>query len=248
MKTHFIIALILLTGLCTAPDLSQSADTVSLATLDWEPYIGEKLKGQGYVATLVRESYKAAGYTTEIKFMPWARVVAMTKEGKYDGYLPEYYTETLKTDFLVSDPFPGGPLGFFKRKAEAIDFKILEDLKPYKIGVVRGYVNTDAFDKASFLQKDIANNDLTNLKKLIGKRIDLAIGDKFVGLYLLKQEIPDLAGEVEFIEPPLEEKSLYLCIAKKTPDAEAKLKAFNNGLKTIRDNGTLSSIMKTNGF
>lgn len=248
MRNLFLLVLILCTGLCACPDLSRSANTVNLATLDWEPYIGEKLKDQGYVATLVREAYRVSGYTSDLKFMPWARVVAMAREGKFDGYLPEYYSETLKKDFLVSEPFPGGPLGFFKRKGENISFKTLEDLKDYTIGVVRGYVNTEAFDKASFLQKDVANNDLTNLKKLIGKRIDLAIADKFVGLYLLKQEMPDKAGEVEFILPPLEEKNLYLCIAKKAPDAEAKLKAFNEGLKIIRDNGTLSSIMKANGF
>lgn len=172
----------------------------------------------------------------------------MAKEGKYDGYFPEYYVESLKNEFLVSEPFPGGPLGFFKRKADSISFTTLTDLKPYKIGVVRDYVNTEEFDKADYLQKDVANNDITNLRKLAGNRLDLVVIDKFVGNYLIKQEMPDKQDELEFVTPALEEKSLYLCISKKVPDAEAKMKAFNEGLKTIKVNGKLATIMKANGF
>ncbi|MBU1564610.1 MAG: transporter substrate-binding domain-containing protein [Proteobacteria bacterium] len=248
MKKLCLLSLSLFVLLCFVHGTLQAGGSVTLATLDWEPYIGEKLPDQGYVASLVRESYKATGYTTKIAFMPWARVVAMAKEGKYDGYLPEYYAELLKAEFFLSEPFPGGPLGFFKKKADNISFKTLNDLKDYKIGVVRDYVNTEAFDKADFLQKEVANNDLTNLRKLVGSRLDLVVADKFVGTYLLKQDMPDKVGEIEFVTPALEEKSLYLCISKKVPDAEAKIKAFNDGLKIITDNGTLVNIMKANGF
>ncbi|MDP3480841.1 MAG: transporter substrate-binding domain-containing protein [Desulfoprunum sp.] len=248
MKKNLVFVLSALLISCFLPNIARAANTVTLASLDWEPYIGEKLKDQGYVDSLAREAFKASNYTVKISFMPWARVVAMTKEAKYDGYLPEYFAESLKTDFLVSEPFPGGPLGFFKRKTDAITFKTLEDLKAYKIGVVRDYVNTVEFDKATFLQKDVANNDITNLRKLVGKRLDLVVVDKFVGLYLLKQDMPDQAQEVEFMAPVLEEKSLYLCISKKTPDAEAKIKAFNDGLKIIKDNGTIDALLKANGF
>lgn len=248
MKNFFLLSFGILALLCCIDRPLFAGNTVKLATLDWEPYIGLKLPDQGYVASLVREAYKATGYSVEMSFMPWARVVAMAKEGKYDGYLPEYYADSLKDDFFVSESFPGGPLGFFKRKADNITFTSLADLKSYKIGVVRDYVNTEEFDKADFLQKDVANNDITNLRKLTGKRIDLVVADKFVGTYLLQQDLPDKAGEIEFMVPALEEKSLYLCIAKKVPEAEAKIKAFNDGLQTIKDNGTLARIMKVHGF
>ena len=243
-----VILLILSAVIGFSPDRLQAADTITLASLDWEPYIGRKMPDQGYVAVLAREAFKVSGYQVKISFMPWARVVAMAREGKYDGYIPEYYDESLKNDFLISEPFPGGPLGFFKRKGQEIPFKNLEDLKPYRIGVVRDYVNTEEFDKASFLQKDVAHNDLTNLRKLIGKRLDLAVMDKFVGMNLLRQEMPGHVQEVEFMEPVLEEKSLYLCISKKVPEAEVKMKAFNDGLKTMTENGTVAALLKASGF
>lgn len=248
MKNAFLLSLVLIASLAIPPGPARSENTVNLATLDWEPYIGAKMKDQGYVAILVKEAYRAAGYTVKFSFMPWARVVAMARAVRYDGYLPEYFAESLQADYLVSDPFPGGPLGFFKRKADPIVFKSLEDLKPYKIGVVRDYVNTGEFDRAGYLMKEEANNDVINLRKLVGKRVDLVVMDKVVGLYLMHQDMPDRLQEVEFMEPPLEEKKLYLCISRKTPDAEAKMRAFNNGLKIIKNNGKLTAILKANGF
>lgn len=189
-----------------------------------------------------------SGYPVQFKFMPWARAVEKAREGVYDGYLPEYYSESLQKDFFVSDPFPGGPLGIFKRKADQISFRTLSDLKPYTIGVVRGYINTREFDEAAYLHKVVANNDIANFRMLVGKRIDLVVADKFVGTYLLRRDMPDREGDVEFMGPILEEKNLYLCISKKTINAESKIKAFNEGLKVIKENGKLASILHDNGF
>lgn len=248
MKKYLILLLGFLLSSCFLQHTVRAENIVKLASLEWEPYIGTKLKDQGYAAILTREAFKASGYSVEISFMPWARVVAMAREGKYDGYLPEYSAESLKNDFLVSDPFPGGPLVLFKRKSDSITYTSLADLKPYKIGVVRDYVNTEEFDKALFLQKELANNDTTNLRKLMGKRIDLVVMDKFVGIYLMKQDFPDHVEEIDILSQVLEEKSLHLCISKKSPDAETKMKAFNDGLKIIKDNGMVEALLKTNGF
>lgn len=224
------------------------AETIKLATLEWEPYIGEKLKNQGYVAEVVIQAFKKAGYEVQIDYMPWARVITLAKKGTYDGYFPEYYSDSLKENFHVSDAMPGGPLGLFKRKGEAISYSTIKDLSPYKIGVVRGYINTAEFDAADYLKKDEANDDLTNFRKLLKKRIDLVVADKFVGLYVVKLNLPDNLNDIEFIEPPLESKDLFVCISKNSPEAFMRIKAFNTGLKAITDDGTVKQILKNHGF
>jgi polar amino acid transport system substrate-binding protein len=227
---------------------SVNAEKLRLSTLNWEPYIGEKLKEQGFVAEVVKKAYASEGYEVELTYLPWARVVAMAKNGEFDGYLPEYYAESLKKDFLVSDPYPGGPLVFFKRKGQNITFNSLNDLKPYTIGVVRGYVNTVEFDNASFLKKDPVRDDITNIKKLTAGRIDLMVADKFVGYHLIETQYPKAKGKLDVVEPVLEKKELYLCISKKTANSAKKLSAFNNGLKKLTSSGDLDKILKKHGF
>jgi len=43
-------------------------------------------------------------------------------------------------------------------------------------------------------------------------------------------------------------KDLYLCISRKTADADQKLADFNKGLEQIKKDGTLEKIMKNHGF
>lgn len=249
IKKFFLLltAFTLTCALCVPAAMAEDK-VVRIATLDWEPYIGQKLDGNGFVAEIIREAFKRSGYELQLDFYPWARVVKLASEGKYDGYAPEYYSEEIKQHSVFSDPFKGGPLGFFKRKDEDINYSNLEDLKPYRIGVVRGYVNTAEFDAADYLEKDEAVDDLTNLRKLLKKRINLAVMDKYVGAYLLKQNMPDEAGDLVFLEPPLKVLDLYVCFSLKAPEYEAKLKAFNEGLKQIKDDGTFDAILKKHGF
>ena len=224
------------------------AEKVVLTTLDWEPYIGKKLDNGGFVAEIATEAFKRGGYDLEIKYYPWARTKMMAVNGEVDGYFPEYYAEDLKEHSLLSDPFEGGPVGFFKRTGSPITYSTLEELKDCKIGVVRGYVNEENFDAADYLKKEEVKDDLTNIKKLLAERIDLFVGDKFVGFYLLQQNMPHMVGQMQFIEPALANMNLYVCVSKKTADADKKQAAFNAGLESMKADGTLKEIMNKHGF
>lgn len=230
---------------------------VVLNTLDWEPYIGEKLPGKGYVYEIVNEAFKSMGYQVEIRFVPWARAVDEGETGHVDGIFPEYMDEGRLASFVYSASYPGGPLGFLARKDSKISIpgdlqkdqtRTLQGMKQYSFGVVRDYVNTKEFDGASFLKKDVADSDEQNIRKLQAKRSDLIVIDKFVAQYLIKTKLPQAASELEFLEPPLEVKPLYVLFSKKTPGAAQKLKDFNEGLAKLQKAGTIKTILKTHGF
>lgn len=242
--------------LATQPIHAQNKK-VSLTTLDWEPYIGEKLQGKGYVYEIVSEAFKSVGYQVEIHFYPWARAVDEAESGKADGLFPEYYSDERKANFVFSSSFPGGPVGFLARKESRITFpgdpqkeqtKTLQGMKQYSFGVVRDYINTKEFDAASFLKKDVSDNDEQNIKKLLAKRTDLIFIDKFVAQYLIKTSIPQATNELEFLEPPLEVKPLYIVFSKKAPGYDQKRKDFDEGLAKLQKTGTIKAIMKKHGF
>ncbi|MFM8455093.1 MAG: substrate-binding periplasmic protein, partial [Gammaproteobacteria bacterium] len=161
---------------------------IKLSTLDWPPYIAEKLDPEsgkkGYVYDIIQAVMKEAGYEVQILFFPWARTVSAAKAGETDGYFPEYF---VAHDWCkLSDAFPGGPLGLYKRKDFRIAFSVdprmnqeqaLKDLKQYNFGVVRDYVNTEVFDKANYLKKEESVSDENNLRKLSNRRIDFVVID-----------------------------------------------------------------------
>ena len=216
---------------------------VTLASLDWEPYIGSKIQNNGYCAQIAVEAFKRGGYTVKIAYLPWERAVKESETGNYDGLFPEYFDQSRKEKFVYSDSFPGGPVGLMKRKDKAISFKKLQDLKPYTIGVVRGYINTAEFDAASYLKKTQSEGDDVNIKNLYNKQLDLIFIDQYVAQYIIKTQYPAYASELEFMKPALEKKDLYIAFSKKGKDSEAKRKAFNAGLKAMKADGTLQRII-----
>jgi len=247
-----ILSIVVVAGLLIGINTVFAGESITLNTLDWEPYIGEKLKNQGYVAEVVKEAFKRGGYDLKIRFRPWKRAVMESQRGAVDGYFPEYYSEEITTHAIFSEPFPGGPVGFFAIKGSTVNYDgNIETLKPYTIGVVRGYVNSEKFDAATFLQKEEVVDDITNIKKLIMERIALCVTDKFVGYYLYEQLDKDLKSknQIVFLDPPLDHKDLFVCISKATKKNPESIKnAFNKGLISMKADGSLEKILKSHGF
>lgn len=241
-RSGFFAAVLGLLMIFTGNAYSQGK-VVTLASLDWEPYIGSKISNNGYCAQIAVEAFKRSGYTVKIAYLPWERAVKESEAGNYDGLFPEYFDESRKVKFVYSDSFPGGPVGLMKRKDKAITFKKLQDLKPYTIGIVRGYINTAEFDAASYLKKTQSEGDDVNIKNLYNKQLDLIFIDQYVAQYIIKTQFPSYASELEFIKPALEKKSLYIAFSKKGKDSDAKRKAFNDGLKAMKADGSLQRIV-----
>lgn len=250
--TCLLLVLLLITSVSGATE-----KTVKLTTLAWEPYVGPGLYKNGYVSEIVVESFKRSGYTTTITFYPWARAVKTAENGQADGVFPEYYDTNRIANFVFSDPFPGGPVGLYKRKDTEASYPVdprvsqteaLKGLKGFRFGVVRDYINTAEFDAADFLLKEEVFSDELNIKKLYSRRIHFMFIDRKVAEYLIRHKFPQYEAELEFMEPPLENKLLYIAFSRQAPDYMAKLAAFNAGLQQIITDGTLARIMARHGF
>lgn len=225
-----------------------SEKLITLATLEWPPYVGEELEDYGFTSEIVTASFERMGYEVKIEFMPWARVLQEVEQGHYDAGFPAYYSEERANTYFLTDAFVEGPVVFYKQAGENITYTTLEDLKPYRIGVVLGYVNTPEFDAADYLQKDAANNDEQNLKKLLLNRLDLVVIDRFVAASIIDQSIPEAKDSLDFLSPPLEVKTLHVILSRNTENAEQKLKDFHEGLQQIIADGTFAQIMEKHGM
>ncbi len=239
---HLIVALVFWgTAAQAAPK------EIFLAAAEWPPYVGEDIRDYGFVSDIIGQAFKRVGYRVRYTFLPPKRVLKEVNAGAFDAGYPAYYSKERARNFLYSLPVAEGEMGFFKRKKMPISFRTLKDLAPYKIGVCLGFSYPSEFEAASFLEKEVAQNETLNLRKLIQGRIDLFITDRAAALAAINRSIPEGADTLEFMAPPLEARKLYL-IFEKNKRNEQKRNDFNRGLQMIMADGTVQKIMKKHGI
>lgn len=197
--------------------LPLKAEVLTLTSLEWPPYASRNVPEQGASVAVVKAAVEAMGHELKVEFYPWERAVHLAKtQNKYAGYFPEYLFEA--DDLLFSDPIGTGPLGFAENKSNPVVWSSLQDLKATKIGVVRGYINTEELDSMiarGEIQAVPVTTDNVNLKKVAANRIALAVIDKNVFGYLLQSD-NNLAKDRDSLQinaKLLEEKRLYVAFS-----------------------------------
>lgn len=236
-----------LSGACLIAAPAQAADTVYLVTTAYPPYYGPDLSKNGVITQIVTEALKRGGYTLKVDWLPWARALHDAEEGRADGAMGIWHSKEREQYFVYSSAMAPNQIGFFKRADSSIGFKALSELKPYKIGVVRGYANPKAFDVAKLTTEE-AGDDEANLRKLGAGRIDLVLIDKGVALYLIDTKLREFKGKLVWLDPSVDKLPMYVGFSRKAPGYEKKLAAFNKGLKEMEADGTLAKLIGQAGI
>lgn len=218
---------------------ASAKDTVRLTSLYWPPYSGPDLVGEGASIAVVRAAFESMGFKLEVAYYPWPRTLAKAEDpdSVYLGYTPEYYSPLVESKFIFSDMIGESPLAIIQRKTDPIHWNNTMDLRDYRIGVVRGYVNTTEFDYAvdrGVLEVDQSIDDATNLRKILHKRLDGVVMDPNVMDYLLKthDEFSELSGQIEANDKLLEMKKLFVCF-RRSDKGKKWVEVLNQGLKKI---------------
>lgn len=215
---------------------SVKADVLTLTSLEWPPYSSPKLMQNGASIAVVSAAIQAMGHELKVEFYPWERAVYLaTNDAQYAGYFPEYLFES--KEILFSNSIGLGPLGFVENSATPVTWASLSDLKPYKIGVVRGYVNTEELDQmiaTGVLKSEAVSSDSQNLAKVGHGRISLAVIDSNVFQYLLENTpaIDPIKANLQMNSQLLVEKSLHVAFTN-NPEGERWKNILNDGLSRI---------------
>jgi polar amino acid transport system substrate-binding protein len=223
------------------------AEALKIATTEREPYVGKALTGDGFIAQIVIEAFNRAGYTVNIDFIQRDKAVGDSAQGAYDAVFPEYYSKDRARDFIYSNFVSNCQVVFFRRESSHITYKTLKDLTPDKIGVVKGCINTEEFNNATYLKEIEAETDEENLRRLVNNEVDLIVIDKLAAQYLIKAKIPEASGKLDPIEPPLIIHPLFVIFPKKLPASEKRAKEFNKAYESMEKDGSIKSIMVKSG-
>ncbi|QJB57333.1 transporter substrate-binding domain-containing protein [Pseudodesulfovibrio sp. zrk46] len=232
--------------------IARADDTqLDFVTITWEPYAGEIIPGYGIASTIISKACARVGLTAKFHFLPWTRAMDETKAGDFDALYNAYYSPQRDEDYGVSECYFQTILTLCTKSSNSIDYDgTTQSLHKYRLGVVRGFVNTKAIDSDKELNKDEAENDVLNLRKLLHDRVDLIVIDKYQALHLVKNSpiIEADMADIRFIYPALEQKSLHVMFSKNRTGWQQKLELFNKGLKEIKKDGTLKAILLSYGF
>ncbi|WP_166366880.1 substrate-binding periplasmic protein [Pseudomonas akapageensis] len=218
------------------------AETLKLATGEFQPYVSESLPGQGLSSQIVRSAFEAAGYQTTLMFMPWRRAAAQTRAGHYAASYPWAMNEERKQHFLYSHPIYQGQIRFFA----LLDSPMADTRQWYG----KTLCIPDGWDTTQLLQpiehygfKLERPSDIENCLLMVGSgRVELtAINPMVAGslnrrLHLEHKVVP--VGEV--IATDLN----YLIVPRVLPDAVQLIDDFNRGLEHIHENGRYREIIE----
>mgnify|MGYP000203369747 CR=1 FL=1 len=228
-------------ALPTEKDLSH---VISLTNGEWAPYCSEKLPGGGVSAQITTAALAKEGFKTKYTYFNWTRALEIARQGEYRGGPGWFKSPEREKDFYYSDPIARVETVFFYRKDMAFDWQEISELSDYWIEGTRAYAYGELLDeaeKSKVIQLHRNENDLTGFRKLIGKRSELFICARAVGLKILRDNFSKEEREqITFHPRAISSKEIYLILNRKDKRNPALMKRFNAGLIKLRASGELA--------
>lgn len=214
------------------------AATRIMVTGEWPPYTGVEEADGGTMTAIVRAAYAAVGDDVRVGFFAWSRIRRLPQDNvDVTGSFPHYFSEERASRCHFSQPIGSSPMGLAVRLGRELRWTRLEDLGRYRIGTVKSYSNTPAFDRlvaSGRIRTVPAATDADNVRNLLSGKVDAVIIDRNVFAYLLSR--PPLREQAPLLRLDsrlLVVHRLYACFPK-TDKGRAARDRFDAGLRTLQ--------------
>jgi len=127
--------------------------------------------------------------------------------------------------------------------SKPVRYETIEDLKGYKIGLIRGATFEKVLKQAGLTIEPTTQVE-QSIRKLAHGRIDFYLTEQMVISDVVKRLYPNEMENFKTLPKPYGDKlPNALLVSKKYPGAERMLKDFNAGLEIIKSNGTYDRII-----
>lgn len=234
--------------LVLASGASGRAEPVQLVTLSYPPYEYDNGgQAEGIAVRLVRHAFNRLGRDVTIEVLPWKRALLMVQEGQADGIFTAFVTpERLNYLDYSNVVLMPQTVSIWARRDAAIRFDgNLQSVAYNNIGLVNGisYGTTvdEAVKQGVFNNIDYAVSQDRNITKLLLKRLDLVIMNRYSARYhLIRQKGLD---QVEELSPPLQDVPSYIAFSKKR-NLTGLRDRFDETLRQMIDSGRYDAIIE----
>ena len=197
----------------------------------------------GMGSELLQAMSSAAGLTTQIRFVPLSRMIE--DRSNNDSGNPEFFM--WRQDFAAIIPIAISEMSLFYYRPhhlKPLKVKGFDDLKSYKIGVLKGIlIDRNALEQMG-LTFESSYTQASLFKKLKVGRIDLVIEIDLVGRLMINQLYPELTDD--FVRIPLSNtvSPVAIMIDANYPNADSIAERYREGLAIIIANGEYQRIVE----
>jgi polar amino acid transport system substrate-binding protein len=257
INLKFVLCLftVLTVALPVSVGQTQTLKDLPLATVEFPPFHyknGDRVSG--FITEIVEATFLRIGYAAKIDVYPSKRGKNLAESGKLAGI----FAFTKKPERLKKYHFTS-PVGtirdvFFKRKDRDISWAKMEDLQSYIIGATDTYNYSPIFMRS--IRDGVINTEMIvsqtpevlHLRKLAGKRIDLAICEISLCSFIIRKSAPAF-DSLDYIDKAIGSvRTFHLGISRNWPGAAKLTREFDAALVELEDEGVIAEIHKRYGI
>ncbi len=227
-------------------------DTITLAADPWPPFnMDPKLSAnEGFMIEIARAVYEPLGYKVVYVTMPWTKALKETEDGAYSAVVGAALEDA--EGFVFPKESQGqSSLTFYVRAGDTWKFSDIKSLEGKKLGVILDY--SYGADMDEFLKDNPdakwAFGDLPlqkNLAALKKGEIDIVLATTAVGEYTIQQM--GMTSDIVAAGTDGSPDDVFIAFSPKNAKSAEYAKLLDEGMKKIRDNGTLAKILAKYGM
>ncbi|MFA9275840.1 MAG: substrate-binding periplasmic protein [Candidatus Aquirickettsiella gammari] len=244
--TCWLLSQMLLTLSLTTLSLPTQAQTLQVYTQAWPPYNYEhEGKLTGYSTELLQAVLHEASIDAKYTTLSWSRAFQHASTEANTLLYTTTRTAEREDQFEWIGPIAIRKLWLFKlRDRKDIQIKSIDDLKKYKVSIVRDTSSLKlVMERGLFPRKQIdeAPTTASNVKKLFFKRVDLILATNGGANYELSQ-LPYPKDAIEPVYVLNDEFLLYFAINKKTDPA--LIEKIRSAFEKVKASGLIKTLKK----
>jgi polar amino acid transport system substrate-binding protein len=246
-KAHVRAWVLACTALCALN--AHAAPPLRIAIGEYPPFKLQSEPGGGALTEIVVESLKVRGIDSVIERVPNNRAIVMTMAGNYDASFGwAHNAERDEALLFSSKPIYDYRMVFVQRAGETVDWATLADLGSKRIGVTRGNFYSQPFadlEAQNRLTTDPGNDDLSGLKKLLLKRVDLFPLEASVARFMIDTKLePSERPQLQVPDKSFWGVPIFFVISKKIPNAQELMNEFDKGYAELQRSKRLDALVR----
>lgn len=228
------------------------AQQITITADQWCPYNCEPgSDAPGYVVEIAERIYEAEGYTINYTNMPWSRALAAGAAGDVHGVIAVSFQPETEEMVLPEEPLTVYEIHAVTRADDTWNYEGVDSLEGKTPAVVFGYNYGDEFTEWQEANEDklVVNRGdgalEQNFRMVQRGRADFAID----GLNVLRYSLNEagMTDDFRFAGVIGEAVPLYLGFSKKAGDADKLARMWTDGVREMRGNGELETILSKYG-